>query len=216
MSSSITMDWDRTSRTGLSEAVMCMGKTPELLQHVLQLAESRNEALLFTKLEPEAAALLKCGNGSFAYEAISRTAIYTPPQHVGCVRTEKVAVISGGSTDIPVAREAVRTLAFYGIEATEVYDIGVAGLWRLHEKLELLREQKILLCVAGMDAALPTVLAGLLSNLVIAVPTSTGYGMTRGGETALNALLCSCAQGLVVVNIDNGFGAACAAIRALS
>ncbi len=97
-----------------------------------------------------------------------------------------------------------------------VYDIGVAGLWRLQEKLELLRAQKILICVAGMDAALPTVLAGLVPNLIIAVPASTGYGMARGGETALNALLCSCGQGLVVVNIDNGFGAACAALRALA
>ncbi|MES2624625.1 MAG: nickel pincer cofactor biosynthesis protein LarB [Pseudomonadota bacterium] len=216
MSSPITMDWDRHSRTGLHEAVMCQGKTPELLQHILQLAEVKQQALLFTRLDASAAATLHCTIGNFDYEDISRTAIYTPALHKSAQRDDRIAVISGGSTDIPVAREAVRTLGFYGVTANEVYDIGVAGLWRLHDKLTLLREQKILICVAGMDAALPTVLAGLVSNLIIAVPTSTGYGMTRGGETALHALLCSCSQGLVVVNIDNGFGAACAAIRALA
>ncbi len=216
MSNPITMDWDRTARTGLSEAVMCKGKTPALLQHILALAEAKCEALLFTKLEPAAVVSLSCGSGRFDYDEISRTAIYTPAQHTGPSRNDRIAVISGGSTDIPVAKEAVRTLGFYGVAATEVYDIGVAGLWRLHEKLPLLREHKILICVAGMDAALPTVLAGLVSSLIIAVPTSTGYGMARDGETALNALLCSCGQGLVVVNIDNGFGAACAAMRVLA
>ena len=216
MSSPITMDWDRTLRTGLCEAVMCKDKTPELLQHILLLAETKHEALLFTRLEPAAAGQMRCDDGNFDYDEISRTAIYTPLRHARPARNDSIAVISGGSSDIPVAKEAVRTLAFYGIEAMEVYDIGVAGLWRLHEKLALLRTQKILICVAGMDAALPTVLAGLIPNLIIAVPTSTGYGMTRGGETALHALLCSCGQGLVVVNIDNGFGAACAAMRALA
>lgn len=215
MSSPITMDWDRNLRTGLSEAVLCEGKTPELVQHALHLAEAKQEALLFTRLAPAMAAHLHCGSGTFDYDAMSHTAIYRPERPPRLERKERIAVISGGSSDIQVAKEAVRTLAFYGIAATEVYDIGVAGLWRLQEKLALLREQQILICVAGMDAALPTVLAGLLPNLIVAVPASTGYGMARGGETALNALLCSCAQGLVVVNIDNGFGAACAALRAL-
>ena len=216
MSAPIMMDWDRISRTGLGEAVMCKDKTPILLQHILDLAEAKHEALLFTRLEPAAAAQLQCSVGNFDYDEISRTGIFRPVQCTKPARADKIAVVSGGSTDIPVAKEAVRTLAFYGIEALEVYDIGVAGLWRLHDKLELLRTQKILICVAGMDAALPTVLAGLVPNLIIAVPTSTGYGMARGGETALNALLCSCSQGLVVVNIDYGFGAACAAMRTLA
>jgi pyridinium-3,5-biscarboxylic acid mononucleotide synthase len=216
MSSPITMDWERASRTGLSEAVICQGKTLELIQHALQLAETENQSLLFTRLQPQIADKLHCARGSFDYDAISCTAIYQPLQHVKLASQARIGVISGGSSDIPVAKEAVRTLAYYGTTAIEVYDVGVAGLWRLQDKLALLREQQILICVAGMDAALPTVLAGLLPNLIIAVPTSTGYGMARGGETALNALLCSCAQGLVVVNIDNGFGAACAALRALS
>jgi pyridinium-3,5-biscarboxylic acid mononucleotide synthase len=215
MSSPITMDWYRASRTGLSEAVMCEGKTLKLIQLALVLAETKCESLLFTRLQPELAENLKCSEGLLDYDVISRTAIYQPAGHTRLPRNERVGVISGGTSDIAVAKEAVRTLAYYGITATEVYDIGVAGLWRLQDKLAALREQQILICVAGMDAALPTVLAGLLPNLIIAVPTSTGYGMARGGETALNALLCSCGQGLVVVNIDNGFGAACAALRAL-
>jgi NCAIR mutase (PurE)-related protein len=209
------MDWDRASRTGLGEAVMCESKTPELIQHVLHLAEAKQQTLLFTRLKPDVAEILHCDGGTFDYDPISRTAIYQPVQHEAVVRAVRIGVISAGSSDLPVAKEAVRTLAYYGITATEIYDIGVAGLWRLQDKLAVLRTQQILICVAGMDGALPTVLAGLLPNLIIAVPTSTGYGMTRGGETALNALLCSCAQGLVVVNIDNGFGAACAALRAL-
>src|SRR5690606_30571001 len=119
-----------------------------------------------------------------------------------------------GTSDAAVAREAVRTLAFHGHAATEIHDAGVAGLWRIQAHLPLLSEQQIIICVAGMDAAMPTVLAGLLPALIIGVPTSTGYGIARGGETALHALLCSCAQGIAVVNIDNGFGAACAALRA--
>lgn len=215
MSSPITMDWDRTSRTGLGEAVMCEGKTLALVQHALRLAEENDKALLFTRLTPEMAEKLVCDNSTFDYDAISHTAIFRPAGQAKPARDERIVVVSGGSSDIGVAKEAVRTLAFYGITATEVYDIGVAGLWRLQDKLSILRKQQILICVAGMDAALPTVLAGLLPNLIIAVPTSIGYGVARGGETALNALLCSCAQGMVVVNIDNGFGAACAALRAL-
>ena len=216
MNNPIIMDWDRADRTGLGEAVLCEGKTPALVQHVLHLAEAKGKALLFTRLSPDAADALHCASGTIDYDPVSRTAIYRPAQHAGSAREERIGVISAGSSDIPVAKEAVRTLAYYGISATEVYDIGVAGLWRLQDKLAVLRAQQILICVAGMDAALPTVLAGLLPNMIIAVPTSTGYGMTRGGETALHALLCSCAQGLVVVNIDNGFGAACAALRALT
>ena len=95
-------------------------------------------------------------------------------------------------------------------------DAGVAGLWRITERLDALRERKIVICIAGMDAALPTVLGGLIPASIIAVPTSVGYGMARNGETALHSLLVSCAPGLVVVNIDNGYGAACAALRTLN
>ena len=124
-----------------------------------------------------------------------------------------MAVVSGGSSDLPVAREAIRTLNFYGHHPLEAHDLGVAGLWRLTERLDELRQRRIIICVAGMEAALPTVLAGLVPAALIAVPTSIGYGTANGGETALRALLTSCAPGLSVVNIDNGYGAACCALR---
>ncbi len=98
----------------------------------------------------------------------------------------------------------------------EIHDVGVAGLWRITERLDELKTCKIIICVAGMDAALPTVLGGLVSSVLIAVPTSVGYGMAKNGETALRSLLVSCAPGITVTNIDNGYGAACAAIRILN
>jgi NCAIR mutase (PurE)-related protein len=126
-----------------------------------------------------------------------------------------VAVVCAGTSDVAVAREAARTLRYYGEGAVEISDVGVAGLWRLLERIEEIRKHRIVIAVAGMDAALPTVIGGLVSGVVIGVPTSVGYGVSNGGQTALNAMLASCSSGLVVANIDNGFGAACAALRIL-
>ena len=116
---------------------------------------------------------------------------------------------------MPVAREAVRTLAFRGEAAALIADVGVAGLWRLTRRLEEIRATPVIIVAAGMDAALPSVLAGLVPGVVIAVPTSVGYGVAAGGRAALDAILSSCAPGITVVNIDNGYGAACAALRLL-
>jgi len=210
------LDLQRDARIGLSEAVLCDSKPAQQLQAILDAVVDLRRPLLLTRLEPAARAELCVAAGQLDYDPLSRSAIYLPPDHrPASLREAGVTVVTGGSSDLSVAREAVRTLAFHGVAAEEVHDVGVAGLWRLQEELEGLRARRILLCVAGMDAALPTVLAGLVPGLVIAVPSSAGYGAARGGETALNALLCSCAQGVVVVNIDNGFGAACAALRAL-
>lgn len=127
-----------------------------------------------------------------------------------------MAIVSGGSSDVPIASEAKKTLEYYGVNSLMISDVGVAGLWRLTERLQDIQNHKVVICIAGMDAALPTVLGGLISSALIAVPTSVGYGMAEGGETALRALLVSCAPGISVVNIDNGYGAACAAIRILN
>jgi len=127
----------------------------------------------------------------------------------------RVAVVCAGTADRPVAAEAERTLAFSGVRALSVSDVGVAGLWRLTERLDDLRSMDVVIVVAGMDGALPTVVAGLIPGVVIAVPTSVGYGVAAHGHAALNSSLASCAPGLVVVNIDNGYGAACAALRVL-
>ena len=136
--------------------------------------------------------------------------------NTGNASDKSVAIVSGGSSDVPVACESLKTLEYYGVSSLMISDVGVAGLWRLTERLEEIREHRVVICVAGMDAALPTVLGGLISSAIIAVPTSVGYGMVKDGETALRSLLVSCAPGISVVNIDNGYGAACAAIRILN
>jgi NCAIR mutase (PurE)-related protein len=147
------------------------------------------------------------------YESVSCTAFYgaiSPPRS-----PVQIAMVTAGTSDVSVSREAARTLYYYGVVCQEITDVGVAGLWRLMERVEELQKLPVVLVAAGMDAALPSVIAGLVPGLVIAIPTSVGYGVAVGGKTALRATLASCAPGLVVVNIDNGYGAACAALRTL-
>ena len=124
-------------------------------------------------------------------------------------------MVSAGTSDAAVVREAARTLAFHGIAAEVMMDVGVAGLWRVLERRAELESFRAVIVVAGMDGALFSVIGGLVGGVVIAVPTATGYGAARGGSTALHSALTSCAPGLVVVNIGNGYGAACAALRIL-
>jgi NCAIR mutase (PurE)-related protein len=131
-------------------------------------------------------------------------------------RPGSVSVVTAGTSDLQVANEAARTLEFLGIANACIADVGVAGLWRLQARIQEIRAADVVIAVAGMDAALTSVLGGLVAAPIIGVPTSTGYGAARNGETALNSMLCSCAQGVLVVNIDNGFGAACAAARILT
>jgi len=210
----VVPDRRRRERLGFDEAILCESKTEEQLRHILVDAANRADTLLLTRLDAERAARLSADfPDALDYERGSRTGYFGPvAPPVGPAR---VAVVSAGTSDVPVCREAVRTLGYYGAACTEVYDVGVAGVWRLMERLEELGRHEVAIAVAGMDAALPSVLAGLVPSFVIAVPTSTGYGAAEGGRTALKALLTSCAPGLVVVNIDNGYGAACAALRML-
>jgi NCAIR mutase (PurE)-related protein len=214
MASEINFDFDRPERIGLSEAVFCLGKTPEQIAQAIALAQSRDLSLLLTRLEPEAfAALAPPAQAALDYDLQSRTAVVgTLLQNEG---EPPVAEVTAGTSDLPVGREALRTLAFYGVGAREIADVGGAGLWRLLKHEQELRQYPVVIVVAGMEGALFSVVAGLVGGVVIAVPTSTGYGAARRGETALHAALASCAPGLVTVNIDNGYGAACAAIRAL-
>jgi len=210
----VVPDRRRRDRLGFDEAILCDSKSEEQLRHILVDAANREETLLLTRLDETRAAPLRADFGeALDYEAVSRTAHFGPvPSPEGASR---VAVVSAGTSDVPVCREAARTLGYYGAACTEVYDVGVAGVWRLMERVEELGRHEVAIAVAGMDAALPTVLAGLIPSFVVAVPTSSGYGAAEGGRTALKALLTSCAPGLVVVNIDNGYGAACAALRML-
>ena len=124
-----------------------------------------------------------------------------------------MALVSAGTSDAGPAAEARRVLAYSGLVATEIADVGVAGLWRLLAREDQLRSMQVVIVFAGMDAALPSVVAGLVPGLVIAVPTSVGYGVAAGGRAALDSVLSSCAPGVLVTNIDNGYGAACAALR---
>ncbi len=207
----VNLDLNRKARTGLAEAIFCAGKTNEQLASICHQLDN-DSSMLFTRLEPEQYSALPDRN-RFNYDILSKTAWLNP---LTAPTAGNVAVVTGGSSDVPVSREAARTLEYYGISCTLIDDVGVAGLWRLQERIEDIQQHKVVIAVAGMDAALPTVLGGLISCPIIAVPTSVGYGMTKDGETALRALLVSCSAGITVTNIDNGFGAACAAIRILN
>ncbi len=211
----ITLDLERRARIGIEEAVLCAGKTPGQVAEILRRADEAGASLLLTRLdEGQRDALPDALVERIDYEALSRTGVFgTVAAPAGEAR---VAIVSAGTSDQPVSREAARTLAYHGHAAVEIGDVGVAGLWRLLERIDEIRAFPIVIVAAGMDAALPSVLGGLVPGLVIAVPTSTGYGIAQGGSTAMTAMLASCAPGVAVVNIDNGYGAACAALRALS
>jgi pyridinium-3,5-biscarboxylic acid mononucleotide synthase len=214
MAPEINFDFDRPERIGLSETVLCLGKTPAQIGEAIAIAQARDLSLLLTRLDPTTfAELAPSAQAALDYDPPSRTAVVGAPRLAE--GDPPVAVVTAGTSDLPVGREALRTLAFYGVAAREIADVGVAGLWRILKHEQELRRYPVVIVVAGMEGALFSVVAGLVGGLVIAVPTSTGYGAARFGETALHAALASCAPGLVTVNVDNGYGAACAAIRAL-
>ncbi len=210
-----TLDHEREARLGFDEAIFCDGKHVAQIEAILGQAPQHRERFLLTRLSPEKWASLAADvRQHIDYDPISQTGIFGASKPIE--RPAQIALLTAGTSDIPVSREVTRTLNYYGIAATEFNDIGVAGLWRLTEKLDAIRRHTVTIVVAGMDGALVSVMGGLTRAVVIAVPTSVGYGVARGGETALHAALVSCAPGVLVVNIDNGFGAACAALRILN
>jgi pyridinium-3,5-biscarboxylic acid mononucleotide synthase len=210
----IKLDLQRHERLGFDEAVFCAAKTVPHLIHILDQAAESNLRLLLTRLSNQQfGELPDTHRARIDYEPVSRTGYFGLPHDLAGV--PRVAVIAAGTSDVYVSREAARTLRYYGQPSVEITDVGVAGLWRLLERVEEIRRMPVVIAVAGMDAALPTVLGGLVPSVVIGVPTSVGYGVASGGESALHAMLASCAPGLVVMNIDNGYGAACAALRML-
>ncbi len=205
------LDEGRAVRLGFGEAMFCAGKSPEQIAAILDQTQA---PMLLTRLDPERfAALPASQRDDLDYDPVSRTAYFGAP--LPSAGPAQVAVMTAGTSDVPVAREVVRTLQFQGHEARLIADVGVAGLWRLMRRVEELRTMRVVIVAAGMDAALPSVVGGLIAGVVIAVPTSVGYGVAAGGHAALNAILASCAPGIVTVNIDNGYGAACAALRVL-
>lgn len=209
----INLDWERRRRLGFDEAVFCAGKSTAQLTAILDQVAAAEERMLLTRLdEARFADLPDIHRDALDYDPVSHTAFFGEKVPISAPH---VAVVTAGSSDVPVAAEALRTLAFNGVGALAVHDVGVAGLWRLVERIDEIKAMPVVIVVAGMDGALPSVVGGLAPGLIIAVPTSVGYGASRNGETALNAALASCAPGLLVCNIDNGYGAACATLRTL-
>lgn len=210
----VTFDFGRRERIGIAEAVFCAGKSVAQIGHIIELSDARKSPLLLTRLAPRSFRRLDASlRGRIDYDPGSRTGIVGPvPVPRG---PAEVAVVSAGTSDAPVVHEAARTLAFHGAAADVIMDVGVAGLWRVMERRAQLERYRAIIVVAGMDGALFSVIGGLVPGFVIAVPTATGYGTARGGTTALHSALTSCAPGLVAVNVGNGYGAACAALRIL-
>jgi NCAIR mutase (PurE)-related protein len=209
MAADLVPDHARAARIGLPEAVFCEGKSDAQLAAIIAAAPG---PLLLTRLDAARLAGI-AGADALDHDPLSRTGFLgSVPEPAGAAR---VAVVTAGTSDVAVAAEAERTLRFHGEASARFADIGVAGLWRLLERRDALAAYPVVIAVAGMEGALFSVLGGLVPGLLIAVPSAVGYGVGRGGRTALRAALSSCAPGVVVVNIDNGYGAACAALRAL-
>ncbi len=208
------LDFAREDRTGVAEAVLASGKTPEQIAAIVSTVQAAAGRMLVTRLDPDKARAVQALGAVLRYDVASHTAEIGPPRAV--TSAPAVAVVAAGTSDLRVAQEAARSLAFMGEASVVVADVGVAGLWRLTDRLAEIHACPVVIAVAGMEGALFSVLAGLVRAPVIAVPTSVGYGVSEGGRAALTSALASCAPGVVVVNIDNGFGAAAAAVKMLN
>ena len=199
------LDLGRASRRGYPEAVYAEGKSVEQLRAIATALRTAGGPMLFTRCSPEQVVVLREVVPDAAVDEVARLVAWpaAPPEPVG----GRVLVLCAGTSDLPVAREALLTAQHLGRDAELVVDVGVAGLHRVLGRLEQLREARVIVVVAGMDGALPSVVAGLVSAPVVAVPTSVGYGAAFEGLAALLAMLNACAPGVAVVNIDNGYGA---------
>jgi hypothetical protein len=208
-----TLDPDRLARQGFPEIVYCQSKTAsQIIDNLRALAEANGRAF-GTRLPADRAPEVLAALPDAQYDPLGKTIQLGPAMEGG---SRPVAVVSAGTSDLPVAAEASATLAFLGHPVLHFNDIGVAGIHRLHARIDEIRGASVVIVAAGMEGALPSVVGGLVSTPVIAVPTSVGYGAAFEGLAALLGMLNSCASGLTVVNIDNGFGAAMAAHRILA
>ena len=199
------VDHHRALRAGFPEVVFGQGKTPAQVATLATELLKGGDTLLVTRTSAEAFEAVAAEVLDATYDETARTIVVDRrPEHD---QIEGIVVASGGTSDAPVAREAVVTAELMGCRVTQLLDVGVAGLHRLLDSLDVLQGARVVVAVAGMEGALPSVVGGLVEAPVIAVPTSVGYGASFGGMTALLAMLNSCAPGVSVVNIDNGFGA---------
>ncbi len=207
-----TLDRARADRTGVPEVVLGEWKTAEQIAAIVRSLGGAGHGALATRVSPEKAEHVLATVVGASYDPVARLIVVpaaTPPPAVG-----RIAIVCAGTSDLPVAEEAAQTAAFLGAEVVRLVDVGVAGLHRLLARIDTIRGADAAVIIAGMEGALPSVVAGLVDVPLFAVPTSVGYGVGAGGLVALAAKLSSGAPGVAVVNIDNGFGAAVAAVRA--
>ena len=209
------VDHHRSLRKGFPEAVYAPGKTLPQLEKILRSVKDSGQNLIVTRLEKKTYGALKKKISGLRYSEEARIA-YLLQLATNGILPKPVAVLTGGTGDIPVAEEAAISLSLMGCEPVRIYDCGVAGLHRLLDEVPRLEKARAIICVAGMEGALASVVSGLVDKPVIAVPTSVGYGASFKGIAPLLAMLNSCAPGVAVVNIDNGFGAACFAAAVVS
>jgi NCAIR mutase (PurE)-related protein len=203
------VDAHRGLRNGFPEVIFGSGKTPAQVVKIAQAIVKREGQLLITRVTAEQGKLLKKAFKRGVFHELARC--FVVKKQTAMLRKGSIAIVSAGTSDMPVAEEAAVTAEVMGNSVMRVYDVGVAGLHRLLARVADLRTANVIVVVAGMEGALPSVVAGLVSRPVIAVPTSIGYGANFGGLAALLGMLTSCGSGVTVVNIDNGFGAGYAA-----
>ena len=201
------IDHHRTLRTGFPEVIWGLGKTPEQIAQIMEVMRSRNPLVMATRIEPDVFAKLQEKVSGLQYYPTARICTLVS----GTIQSKYsgiISVICAGTSDLPVAEEAAVTAELCGFQVKRLWDVGVAGIHRLLSNQQVITDANVLIVVAGMEGALPSVVAGLADCPVIAVPTSIGYGTSFGGVAPLLTMLNSCAPGIGVVNIDNGFGAA--------
>ena len=201
------IDHHRAIRQGIAEVIYGAGKTPEQIVKIAEAMQKKGQkTILITRMSKEAAVYAQDKLSDFQYDELSKVAIagkLPKPDGQG-----KIVVATGGTSDMPVAEEAAKTAEAFGNEVVRLYDVGVAGLHRLTRHMDEIMSANVIIAIAGMEGALASVIGGLADCPVIAVPTSVGYGAAFGGLSALLSMLNSCASGVSVVNIDNGYGAA--------
>lgn len=213
--SAATVDHHRALRSGYPEVVYGAGKSAEQIVEICASIASRSGKFLVTRADEAQRAAVAVKFPGAVPNDVARTVRYASANDSPARNTKTVTIVTAGTSDLPVAEEAAETLAALGLGSARISDVGVAGIHRVLARTEALQSAAAVIVVAGMDGALPSVVGGLVRAPVIAVPTSVGYGASFGGLAALLTMLNSCAAGVVVCNIDNGFGAAMAAARAI-
>lgn len=201
------LDFDRQERTGFPEVIFCEGKADEFLVDIYKKMYERDGQVFGTRASQHQYDIVNAVLPDVSYDKISRILKVSPKDGANQELIGNIAIVTAGTADIPVAEEAAQTAEYFGGKVTRVYDVGVSGIHRLLANTDALNEANCVVAVAGMEGALASVVGGLVRVPVIAVPTSVGYGANLGGLSALLTMINSCANGISVVNIDNGYGA---------